>query len=92
MTHNHLKMKQLKKRISRLIRVLGEPFNEIIYYIEVSDDLHINCLSVVEGTDDFEMSFFHDTNELETVIPSEFLSEVELEVIVRELEELLIKY
>jgi hypothetical protein len=86
------KYTEYKERISRLIKILGEPYDEIVGIFYINDDLWVDSISVV-GVLDFEMSIFSKVNEedYETILSSDYLTLEELENLVNVLEDYLIK-
>jgi hypothetical protein len=86
-------MNPLKLRIARLVKILGQPYGEIVGTFWINDDVFVDTIAVIKGGRDFEMSIFSQSNEedFEAIIPSDYLTDEELEKLVTLLEEYLIK-
>jgi len=84
----------LKERIIRLIKILGRPFNEVVTVIWINDELIIDSLSLTDDGNDFEMNIFikADGEDFENILPSCYLNEEEMNNILNELEDILIRY
>lgn len=87
-------MNELKKRIVRLVRILGTPYGEIVGVFWINDEVIVDSISLTEDGRDFEMSIFSsvcDEDDYEAIIPSDYLTMEELESMVIMLEEYLVR-
>jgi len=84
-------MNPLKTRISRLVKILGEPYGEIVGTFWINDEIFVDSIGVIKNGKDFEMSLFNEGGDYEAIIPSDYLTDEELEKIVIMLEEYLIR-
>lgn len=84
-------MNPLKSRIARLVKILGEPYGEIIGTFWINEDVFVDSIAVIKGGKDFEMSLFNEGGDYEAIIPSDYLTDEELEKLVTMLEEYLIR-
>lgn len=86
-------MNHLKSRIARLVKILGQPYGEIVGTFWINDEIFVDSIAVIKGGKDFEMSIFSESNneDYEAIIPSDYLTNEELEKLVIMLEEYLIK-
>ena len=84
-------MNPLKSRIARLVKILGEPYGEIIGTFWINEDIFVDSIAIIKGGRDFEMSLFNHSGDEEAIIPSDYLTDEEMEKLVVMLEEYLIK-
>lgn len=87
-------MDSVKDRIVRLVRILGKPFDEVIAIMWINDEVVIDSIALTEDKQDFELSIFTKAGgeDFESIIPSNFLNEEELNNILYQLEEYLMYY
>ena len=84
-------MDSLKSRISRLVKILGEPYGEIVGTFWINEDIFVDSITSIKKGKDFEMSCFNPAGDEEMIIPSDYLTDEEMEKLVLMLEDYLIK-
>lgn len=84
-------MDTLKSRISRLVKILGQPYGEIVGTFWINDDVIVDSIKSIRKSKDFEMSIFNPHGDDEMIIPSDYLTNDEMEKLVLMLEDYLIK-